>query len=120
MVAEETETNAHAAEEEWKRAIGNHHAQSVSATPAINLRPTTSGVEVHVRYITRAHERYAIRTRLYQELVTLLRRKPIRGEMAARGMTRDQKQAGRQNVCDFESTRPRPNLRASFLRLDRH
>jgi small-conductance mechanosensitive channel len=84
MVAEETEANAHAAEEEWKRATGSHHAQSVSATPAINLRPTTSGVEVHVRYITRAHERYALRTRLYQSLVALLRRKPIEGRIAAR------------------------------------
>lgn len=75
MVAHETETNAHAAEEEWKRAAGTHHSQSVSATPAINLRPTTSGVEIHVRYITRAHERYAMRTRLYQAVVKLLRRK---------------------------------------------
>jgi small-conductance mechanosensitive channel len=85
MVAEETEANAHAAEEEWNRAARSHHAQSVSATPAINLRPTTSGVEVHVRYITRAHERYAMRTRLYQALVALLRLKHFEGKMAARG-----------------------------------
>jgi small-conductance mechanosensitive channel len=83
MVTEETETDAQAAEEEWKRATHSHHAQSHSAKPAINLRPTTSGVEVHVRYITRAHARYAMRTRLYKLLVELLRRKP-EGKMAAR------------------------------------
>jgi len=46
--------------------------QSVSAAPAINLRPTAAGIEVHVRYITRASERFATRTRLYQRLVDLL------------------------------------------------
>jgi small-conductance mechanosensitive channel len=76
MVAKETETAAHAAEQEWKKAAGSHRAQSVSAAPAVNLRPTTSGVEVHVRYITSAHERYAMRTRLYQQLVAVLHQRP--------------------------------------------
>jgi small-conductance mechanosensitive channel len=77
IVAHETQAHAQAAEEEWKRATSSHHAQSVSAAPAIDLRPTTAGVEVHVRYITQAHERYATRSRLYQALVELLRRKPV-------------------------------------------
>jgi small-conductance mechanosensitive channel len=76
MVAKETEADAHAAEQEWKKAAGSHRAQSVSAAPAVNLRPTTSGVEVHVRYITSAHERYAMRTRLYQQLVAVLHQRP--------------------------------------------
>jgi small-conductance mechanosensitive channel len=78
MVAKETEADARAAEQEWKKAAGSHRAQSVSAAPAVNLRPTTSGVEVHVRYITSAHERYTMRTRLYQELVALLHQRPER------------------------------------------
>jgi small-conductance mechanosensitive channel len=81
MVAKETAASASAAEQEWKKAAGGHRAQSVSAAPAVNLRPTTSGVEVHVRYITSAHERYAMRTRLYQQLVALLHQKP--GSQAA-------------------------------------
>ncbi|MCU1306342.1 MAG: LigA [Acidobacteriaceae bacterium] len=84
MAEQETEANAHAAEEEWLRATRSHQAQSVSAKPAINLRPTTSGVEVHLRYITRAHERYAMRTRLYQALVELMRRKPSDRTLAQR------------------------------------
>jgi small-conductance mechanosensitive channel len=73
MVTQETEENARMAEDEWKKATGRYRVRSVSATPAVNLRPTTSGVEVHIRYITRANERYATRTRLYQDLVGLLR-----------------------------------------------
>lgn len=76
MVAHETEASAQAAEKEWKKAALSHHAQSVSATAAIDLRPTAAGVQVHVRYITQAPERYATRTRLYQALMELLRRKP--------------------------------------------
>jgi small-conductance mechanosensitive channel len=76
LVTAETENNARMATEEWKRASTRQRVQSVSAAPAINLRPTSSGVEVHVRYITRANERYATRTKLYQELVGLLHHKP--------------------------------------------
>lgn len=74
LVTANTEVNARMAEEEWQRATrdGTH---SVSAAPAISLRPTPSGVEVHVRYITRARERYATRTKLYEEVVALLHRR---------------------------------------------
>jgi small-conductance mechanosensitive channel len=69
IVDKDTEANARLAEQEWKNAVTRQRIPSVSAAPAINLRPTGSGVEVHVRYITRANERYATRTRLYQEIV---------------------------------------------------
>jgi small-conductance mechanosensitive channel len=71
-VAKETETAAKAAEEEWKNTTSNYKVSSVSAAPTVNLRPTSAGVEVHVRYIARAQERSAIRTRLNQALVELL------------------------------------------------
>jgi small-conductance mechanosensitive channel len=71
-VAKETETTAKTAEEEWKNAASSYKVSSVSAAPTVNLRPTSAGVEVHVRYIARAQERSAIRTRLNQALVELL------------------------------------------------
>jgi small-conductance mechanosensitive channel len=71
-VAKETETTAGAAEEEWKNAASQYKVRAVSAAPAVNLRPTAAGVEVHVRYIARAQERSAIRARLNQALVELL------------------------------------------------
>ena len=74
-VAKETESSVREAEEEWKRITSRYRVRSVSAAPAVNLRPTGSGIEVHVRYICRAHDRYALRTRLNQALVQLLRHK---------------------------------------------
>ncbi|HEY7098214.1 MAG TPA: mechanosensitive ion channel domain-containing protein [Terriglobales bacterium] len=72
VVTSETEANARTAEGEWNRAMSGQRIQAVSAAPAINLRPTSGGVEVHIRYITRASERFATRTRLYQEIVRVL------------------------------------------------
>ncbi len=77
LVTAATEANARMAEEEWQRSTQRERMHSVSAAPAINLRPTTSGVEVHVRYITRAHERYVARTKLYQEIVALLHQRDL-------------------------------------------
>jgi small-conductance mechanosensitive channel len=74
LVLEQTEASARAAEEEWSKSSGRYKVRSVSAAPAVNLRPTPLGTELHVRYITRAHERYTMRTQLYQKIVDLLRR----------------------------------------------
>ena len=72
LVSKETEADAHLAELEWQRATTHYRVKSFTAEPAINVRPTSSGIEVHVRYITRAHERYAVRTRLYEKMVEVL------------------------------------------------
>lgn len=74
-VNEETAANAKAAEQEWQSTTSHYRVQSVSAAPAVNLQPTANGLEVRVRYITRAQERYAVRARLNQGIVRLLRRK---------------------------------------------
>ncbi|HZQ25513.1 MAG TPA: mechanosensitive ion channel domain-containing protein [Terriglobales bacterium] len=76
LIARETAENARTAEDEWQHAAGPNRVRSFSARPAINLRPTSAGIEVHVRYIARAHERYALRTRLYQAVVDMLHHKP--------------------------------------------
>jgi small-conductance mechanosensitive channel len=82
-VAKETEASVREAEDEWKRITTRYRVRSVSATPAVTLRPTASGIEVHVRYICRAHDRYALRARLNQALVQLLRRKDIEHKQPA-------------------------------------
>jgi small-conductance mechanosensitive channel len=73
VVAKETEANVKAAEEEWKGLTTQYRVRSVSAAPAVTLRPTASGVDLHVRYITRAQDRFAMRARLNQALVEVLR-----------------------------------------------
>jgi small-conductance mechanosensitive channel len=77
MVAAETEESALLAEQEWKRVAQSQALHAFSATPAINMKPTNIGVSIEVRYITRAHERYELRSRLYKEVVQLLRSKNI-------------------------------------------
>ena len=72
VVASATEADARKAEQEWQHGTHREGLRGVSAEPAINLRPTGSGVEVHVRYITRANERSSTRAKLYQDIVDLL------------------------------------------------
>jgi small-conductance mechanosensitive channel len=77
LVVKETEANARMAEEEWQKASTRYRLKSFSAKPAINLRPTGGGVEVHVRYITRAQERQSTRAQLYEAIVALLHGKAV-------------------------------------------
>ena len=51
-------------------AVGN--LSRFSATPVVNVRPSASGIETQVRFVTRASERFALRNRLYQRLVEIL------------------------------------------------
>ncbi len=71
-VLEATQNSAEQAEREWQRAAGSRELSAISAVPAINMRPAPAGIEVQVRYVTRANERYQLRTKLYQTLVELL------------------------------------------------
>jgi small-conductance mechanosensitive channel len=72
LVTKETEENAHKAEEEWAQSPTHYRVQSFSATPAINVLPSGSGVDVSVRYITRAYDRHETRKRLYAAVVELM------------------------------------------------
>jgi small-conductance mechanosensitive channel len=72
LVTKETETNARQAEEEWSHTTARYRVQSISAAPAINVRPSGSEIEVSVRYITRAYERYETRKKLYGAVLELM------------------------------------------------
>jgi small-conductance mechanosensitive channel len=72
VVADETEKNAHRAEEEWRHTTSRYRVQAFSAEPALNVVPSGDAVEVRVRYITRAYERHEMRKRLYDAVVKLM------------------------------------------------
>jgi small-conductance mechanosensitive channel len=72
IVAEATAVSAKQAEQEWQRAARTRDMSSLTAAPAINVKPIIGGVEISVRYITRANERYQLRAKLYQAAVDLL------------------------------------------------
>jgi small-conductance mechanosensitive channel len=71
-VQEATSEGAQQAEQEWKTAASSRDMSTMTAAPAINVKPVVGGVEISVRYITRANERYQLRAKLYQAAVDLL------------------------------------------------
>jgi len=72
-VSEATAESTRQAEEEWQRAARGRKP-GFTAQPGIAIRPAPGGggLEIAVRYVTRASERYALRARLYQSAVQLL------------------------------------------------
>ena len=72
-VTQATAESTRQAEAEWQRAARGRRP-GFTAQPGIAIRPAPAGggVEIAVRYVTRAAERYALRARLYQLAVTLL------------------------------------------------
>jgi small-conductance mechanosensitive channel len=72
LVEKETADNARKAEVEWRQATSHYRVKALSATPGINVVPTGSGIEVHVRYITRVYERHDVRKRMYEAVVELM------------------------------------------------
>ena len=72
QVQEATSESAKQAESEWRGARGSREMSAFSVAPAISVKPVLGGVEVVVRYITRANERYQLRSKLYQAIVKML------------------------------------------------
>ena len=71
-VTESTAESARLAEQEWQRSVPTQRGKTFSGTPSINVKPVVGGVEISVRYITRANERFQLRAKLYQDAVDLL------------------------------------------------
>ncbi|MGC2890621.1 MAG: mechanosensitive ion channel family protein, partial [Candidatus Acidiferrum sp.] len=72
-VLEATAETAKQAEKEWQGVARSKDTEhTLTAAPAINVKPVAGGVEIAVRYITRANERYQMRAKLNQAAVDLL------------------------------------------------
>jgi small-conductance mechanosensitive channel len=82
-VVEATTETGKQAEQEWKSAAHSRDMSALSAAPAINVKPVIGGVEIAVRYITKANERYQLRAKLYQAAVDLLGQKPAAPDVPA-------------------------------------
>ena len=67
-----TEADAKMAEAEWKRVTHEQGSPQFSAMPSVNLRPAAAGIDVVIRYITRAGVRVETRNRLYAMIVELM------------------------------------------------
>ena len=75
-VEEITREDREVAAREWHRLSQLHGSLStLSAEPTVELRPS-GGLEVVVRYITRAQDRFEMRSRLNQRLLAILHAPP--------------------------------------------
>ena len=72
IVERETRQDVAEAAQEWQRGTQHHGAGEFSAAPAVHLRPGPSGLEVVVRYITRAPNRQAVQASLFSSIVDVL------------------------------------------------
>lgn len=73
-VLKETEESSKRAEAEWRRATGAHGLSQFNASPSIDLRPASSGVDIIVRYVTRAEDRFNTRNKLYQTVIDVMQK----------------------------------------------
>jgi len=71
-VVEMTSESARQAEQEWRGAAKSRDMNSLSAAPAISVKPVIGGTQISVRYITRAYERSQLRAQLNHAAVDLL------------------------------------------------
>jgi small-conductance mechanosensitive channel len=67
-----TEADAKMAETEWKRVTHEEGSPQFSAMPSVNLRPAGPGVDIVIRYITRAGVRVETRNHLFAMIVELM------------------------------------------------
>jgi small-conductance mechanosensitive channel len=79
LVAKETEKNVPLAEQDWTHVTPDSAMRPFSAAPTVSVQPSSvnSSINVVVRYLTRANERYEVRSRLYRAVVELLHGKAI-------------------------------------------
>jgi small-conductance mechanosensitive channel len=75
-VIADTREDAHLAEKEWKLATRQQGLSQFSATPSVDLRPGAAGIDIIVRYVTRAANRFEMRNKLYQALIDILHLQP--------------------------------------------
>ena len=76
-VLDETQQDARLAEEEWKRVPRKNGLSDASASASVNMRPAGSGVDILVRYVTRASDRLEVRNRLYERVIDVLHKPQV-------------------------------------------
>jgi small-conductance mechanosensitive channel len=75
-VVSETDKDAHLAEQEWQLATRQQGLSQFTATPSVDLRPGASGIDIIVRYVTRAGDRFEMRNKIYQAMIDILELQP--------------------------------------------
>lgn len=75
---EETAETARLAEQEWNRSARSTGLTRISADPVVTFKTSTpvidiaAGIDIQLRYVTRAAGRFEVRDRLYRHVIQLL------------------------------------------------
>ena len=77
-VVSATTESSRQAEQEWKLNAASRRGVQITATPGLSIRPAVGGIEVAVRYVTRASERFNVRAKLYKTAVGILGQGAVR------------------------------------------
>ncbi len=72
LVDAETAADARGAEQDWERVTQQFGVRAFSARASLELRPSATGLDVVVHYITRAPHRQEVKSRLFEKIVALL------------------------------------------------
>ncbi len=72
LVDEATHLTAEEAEREWQESTAQYRVKAFNAAPGVQVVPTPTGIEIRVRYLTRANERHQVRKLLYEDVVALM------------------------------------------------
>jgi small-conductance mechanosensitive channel len=79
-VVTDTEKDSQLAEAEWQHSSKAYGLSQFKAAPSVDVRPAASGIDILVRYVTRAADRFETRNRLYQSVIDLLHKPPVPAE----------------------------------------
>lgn len=71
-VVEVTTNDTAQAEAEWQSATRQNALAHFKALPTVDLRPAASGVDVLIRFVTRANDRFEMRRELYEAVIGLM------------------------------------------------
>ena len=74
MVERETAAESDEAQQEWERVTHQYGVRPFSARPTVDLRPTGGGIELTVRYITRAPQRNQVKSQLFRAILDLMQK----------------------------------------------
>ncbi len=71
-VEEVTTDDTAEAEQQWRSATRQNALSNFSAQATVDLRPAAAGVDVLIRFVTRANDRFEMRRKLYEAVMGLM------------------------------------------------
>ena len=69
LVADQTATTSSSAEREWQLSRHPGNVVLSSAAPSVDVKPTSSGMNLTIRFVTDASGRHQLRSKIYESII---------------------------------------------------